>query len=369
MSDTMDKGNFFIDKKASVMIKGLAIILMFIHHFFGFPSWIAEENMYSGWVFHGIVLEEVLGQVCKICVSLFAFISGYALYINQHNYSRMKDFFKKAANLLFQYWIIFILFIGAGILFKEPLPSLERFIAQCFGTCIATGFTWKYNVSIHPVFAWYVSFFLLFLLLHPVLRKLSRYNFGVDNIIFLFVFHFGYALISVQSLIPVSWDVDAILYRFATWGHIGMIGYLFAKYRVFIKIDYFLRKFLPSWLLAVGCFIASLTIVYARYKSGNYFIRTFSLDTVYTPLLIYAYITVLKAIHVKWLCKGLQLLGTYSMNMWFLHGIFFSPNLTFQHLAYWGTYPIVILVWTLAVTMLCSIPISYLQRKLQKQLL
>lgn len=321
---------YFIDKEGSLMLKGLAITLMFYHHLFGFPFWIAEANMYIGTSFHGHILQEALGLVGKICVAIFAFISGYALYVNRQRYSKGRDFINKAVEFLLQYWVVFAIFIVLGILFKEPLPSLERFIAQCFGTCTATGFNWEYRNTIHPIFAWYVSFFLLFLLLHPALRKLSRYNFLIDNIIYLLVFHVTYQLISAQQFVSLCHDTNAMLKSFALWGHIGMMGYLFAKYAIYTKVDNLMRKFLPSPVLAIICSIILVAMVYLRYKSRMLLI----LDAVYTPILIYAFLTILHIINMKILHKLFILLGTYSMNMWFLHGIFYTPSLTFQPLAY-----------------------------------
>ena len=46
--DNIMQENRIFDKNMSIMIKGVAIILMLFHHFFGFPNWIIQGNMFIG---------------------------------------------------------------------------------------------------------------------------------------------------------------------------------------------------------------------------------------------------------------------------------------------------------------------------------
>ena len=65
------------------MIKNshIAILLMVFHHFFGFDDFRNPQNYYiESFNIHGISFERMLAAFGKICVSIFAFFSGYALY-------------------------------------------------------------------------------------------------------------------------------------------------------------------------------------------------------------------------------------------------------------------------------------------------
>lgn len=62
----------------STMIKGVAILLMFMHHLFAFPMRIVNGNSYIS-VFHlfNRDIEYMIGVFGKSCVSIFLFISGF----------------------------------------------------------------------------------------------------------------------------------------------------------------------------------------------------------------------------------------------------------------------------------------------------
>lgn len=69
-----------ITKEESNMIKGIAIILMMIHHFWSSMQPIPLKFDLMGLQIYNIEL--IVGAICKICVSLFAFLTGWVLYLN-----------------------------------------------------------------------------------------------------------------------------------------------------------------------------------------------------------------------------------------------------------------------------------------------
>ena len=79
---------FQYGKKEANFIKGIAIVMMFTHHFFGFLQWINDANMYHGITINGIIVEQEIAFICKICVGLFAFTSGYAMFVNKNRYEK-----------------------------------------------------------------------------------------------------------------------------------------------------------------------------------------------------------------------------------------------------------------------------------------
>lgn len=64
--------SFAITKDESNMIKGIAIILMMIHHFWSSMQPIPVKIVVMGGQISNIEL--MIGYMCKICVSLFAFL-------------------------------------------------------------------------------------------------------------------------------------------------------------------------------------------------------------------------------------------------------------------------------------------------------
>lgn len=106
-------------KKETSITKGVAIILMIIHHLWAFPSRIPIElvNLFS--VF-GTPITYYIGQFGKICVALFFFVGGYGLYFSSKNGFNIIARIKK---ILFAYWKVFVIFIPIAFLFfsKQPI--------------------------------------------------------------------------------------------------------------------------------------------------------------------------------------------------------------------------------------------------------
>ena len=351
--------HFVYDNHSSRVIKGVAIIMMFVHHFFGFPKWVSLSNTYVSVLPSELLID--LGKFFKICVGLFVFSSGYAMYVKRDEYKNLKYCIKKLMVFLIQYWMIQLFFIFVGICLKEPLPTISRFILNMFGLCTATGFRWSYNNAIHPVFAWYVSFYIIFTLLQPSLQKISKFNFWIDNILYAFIFHLPYFILVRQTWITFPDDVMSVLLRVAMWGHVGMIGFLFAKYDIFSRIDDLFTKLLHEKGTIMMCIVLIIGVFFFRMKFP-WFVHSITFDTIYTPILIYSIVKLSNLSRKFQEC--MKFLGKYSMNLWFLHAIFFTPNLSLQWLAYVPKYPIMIIAWTLTIMLMISIPFAKLQGKI-----
>ena len=73
--------NYEFTKNDTLIAKGIAIILMYLHHLFYFDDRIIEGNYYSSignlW---GEKIEFFAGSFGKLCVCIFIFLSGYATY-------------------------------------------------------------------------------------------------------------------------------------------------------------------------------------------------------------------------------------------------------------------------------------------------
>ena len=72
------KAGPYFSKETTNIIKGVAIILMFFHHFWGFPNWILPE--YGGSAYENL---SFLRFPLKICVLIFCSLSGYFYYFSR----------------------------------------------------------------------------------------------------------------------------------------------------------------------------------------------------------------------------------------------------------------------------------------------
>ena len=146
---------FQMNRTQSSIIKGIAIILMIIHHFYGFP------NTIRGDISLGILGEipEYVSNATKICVGLFSFLTGWIFYINDKG---LKYYFRKIVLFLFDYWIIFIPILISAVAFGyRPL----------FGDIMTEMFALSSHIMVHN---WYVLFYIEILILFPTLRYVVR---------------------------------------------------------------------------------------------------------------------------------------------------------------------------------------------------
>ena len=76
-------------KEQSNIVKGFAILLMLVHHFFTFPQWI------MGGYTPNPQFVSTFNSPTKLCVCMFAFLNGWAFAIDEATYRRA---FRKIKN-------------------------------------------------------------------------------------------------------------------------------------------------------------------------------------------------------------------------------------------------------------------------------
>lgn len=109
------------------VIKGVAVLLMLMHHLFYFPDnrpYSMPEVRQTLPNFMGQGLETMLGIFGVICVPIFFFLAGYGLYLQTR-----RDGFRLEKRILAvytQYWKIFFIFIPIGFLFSATRAIIAR---------------------------------------------------------------------------------------------------------------------------------------------------------------------------------------------------------------------------------------------------
>lgn len=341
--------SFFVQKEDSLVIKGIAIIGMMMLHFWGNPSWILPEMMYRGfflpnWIF------EILGRFGNVCVSLFAFLTGYSIFILADKWKSRRYRLTKIFRFLSYFWIFCIIFWIVGLCIGEEKPDILTGILSLVGIGNEVG------VPMCVPFAWYVSFYISIILLAPII-----------------IWSFSKGKISAILMSLVLWLGSKIAFfvfdsevisNFYLWDFfrresviiIPCIGFAFSKYHVFEKVQDFLvgRKcfFVLSVYIAI---IILIKVALPNWMEG-------CLGCLYTLGIVY----LIKIVNVsKWrgIGKILSLLGKYSMGIWFISGIFFLPSGRLQSVAYLGggKSPVLVLVWVLGISFLVSFGIGKLR--------
>lgn len=351
----------FLDKRASNIIKGIAIILMIIHHFWGFPNWIIESNNYSPILTSYPGIELIIGDFGKICVAMYAFITGYAIYINKDKYTILRYRIKKIIRFLLNYWIFAFGFIILGYLINEKLPDITYFIANLLGLSTRV---FEYGQGyICVTMAWYVSFYISIMLILPVLLIHTHKGFILDTFLMTFVFNvFKYIIFHTSiSGIPI---IGNILSNISIYAPSVLIGYYVSEYKIFNNINSLLRiNSLSKIVLSV---IVCILIFILKVKKTTLF--GVHLDYIYVTFFIFAIIMFYKECSkykvVNYIEKIILLISTESLNIWFIHSIFFTPERKLQFIAYWPRNSVLIIIWTL----LLILPICKVITKLQEKI-
>lgn len=327
------------------IVKGCALILMICNHLFPIAEWIYPENQFISISIGQKTMAAYIGSFGKICVSIFAFLTGYGLYFTYKN-KKTKFAYKhtllKLIKFLLTYWIILIFIYLPIMRFTNVLKwDIKEFLLNLFG----------YKTTYCRI-AWYVRVYIELIITFPlwntILKKYEK-TFQVCIIVLLlsliklFLSKFPYFLIGT------------IFSEYITYTIIVIVGNLIARKDYFCKFRERIKKINNVFLYLL---IMALIFI-GRGFLGNMYL--FNMDTIYVPIFIFSFIMFIQLINIKLINKALITLGNYSIEMWFLHAIFFIGNSTVQKIGYWPKLDILILTWIIILLL----PISKLVKKLE----
>lgn len=342
----------YIKRKETNIIKGIALVCMFIHHFFTFPDWYINGIEYP----ELMELANYFREPFKICVPIFAFLTGYFyVFVSKKNCAYS---LRKTTDLWINYIVIFHLLLVVASLTGTFVVS--SYFPQLFG----------FNRTV-MWFCWYVVFYFEIMLILPVYDRLSKIHItvamllcieGADFITRLYN-HIGFLHGGIQD------ELVSIL----SWFPVVAMGYLFATYSVFEKVfDKFFKKGIKYKALQVLLWIGLLIVAFVGrkvqpmvYISIALIDISINLDVVYAPMFIYAVINIVRVIPWKKIFVPISAIGKYSLQMWFFHCVFFNCSKEYtQKILYLPKNPILVLLWGLLIcyvlSVLASLPIDFL---------
>ncbi|HHW7567491.1 TPA: acyltransferase family protein [Mannheimia haemolytica] len=145
-----------ITKEQSNFIKGIAIILMLVHHLFAYSDRYPEDaEIY--FLSTSIRYEQILGEIGKYCVPIFMFIGGYGFAKSSNKGKHTSYYLNKILYIFIGYWLVFIVFVPLSYYFSEwQFVSLEpRVIISNF-----LGISNSYNREWWFFFTIYFTYFI-----------------------------------------------------------------------------------------------------------------------------------------------------------------------------------------------------------------
>ena len=329
-------------REKTQILKGLALLLMLVHHTCT-PSYWAEEGTTT------FARYQHLQSETKMCVYIFAFLVGYGLFCSKNK--TMRYSLKRILLLVIPFWtMLFFMFIPASVasgkfvdVFGKDLGAgCLEIIYNMFG--ISESLNW---------YSWFVCFYILTILsmpfLHRLFERFPKWGWITGFYIAECAIHF----------IP-GWDTNHLLHNLFIYTSeipLVIVGYMCGCWNQEGKIPAWFegKSRIPLALLAI--------IVVMLIKSINIPTMGFCLQAFYTPILIFAIVGIFNSVNLKWLGKGLQNIGDQSMYMWFFHAIFFTTtvNLYTKALVF---EPFNCFLWTLLMTFILTYIGSWIIRKI-----
>lgn len=346
----------FFSKEMSVIVSGFAVLLMIWHHQFIFPEWLSPG------VEHVTVFGEIgelftwfFAAAGNICVQIYALMSGYALMLNTNAYSSWKKRGRRLMNFLIQYWLVCFIFLLVGSLNNDTLPDLHRLVYNMVGLATGPQIGW-----VNVAFAWYVAFYIEFIILSPVLIWGFSSNKKVYDVCFAISIA---ALVYYARKVNGPWQVEALLMYLRPLLSVS-IGCMAAKYRLFDKFHYLITRRLN----VVELILAVLFILFLRvelpklYPMGGYNWYFFKqcAYAFFAGFLVLFSVEIFHRIKNHYLRRSMVALGGVSLYLWFLHGIIFTGKNFFQAQIYSLKEPLLIFILTIVIMM----PVAYLLKKI-----
>lgn len=283
--------------------------MMIAHHCFAFPDYWLEPFSVSYFIAN-------LCNQFKLCVAVFAFITGYGFHVSKN--TSFLQLIRKVMNFLAQYWFqLFLIFLPvASIGFSFSLKQILYNIFALYDNII--------------IFAWYVFFHCVVILTFPVVKRLLTKGPVWDLFIVLIG---GYCVTVLFYFWPFDGSIFAMLLDCSIYYPVVGIGYLAARYAVFEQLSCKIKYKFPIALL--------LIVIIFSVRSHISVVKGFTFDVFYAPALILALSWILTKFPL--ICSGLDFLGKNSLHMWLFHAIFFSAYTrdVIQPLVAWSNSAIV----------------------------
>lgn len=312
--------DFRISPNETNITKGIAICAMLIHHLFN------ETNIYGYYI-------QQIGIVCKVCVSMFLFVSGYGMTIQYSKLdchrvrnritSTLKFLLRRLIKFYLNYWAIFIIIVPLGVFAFGRTLSIaygtdssiwSSLVKDILGTQGADSYivTWWFNALI-------LSLYLLFPLLY---RLMKRKPIAAGFTILLFLW-------------PREYIVDNFFYIFYLWNSnlalytlVFVLGIFAAQHIKSINI--FLNK-IKIQLVFTFSLLVGISLCFSRQLFAEEYADQITLDAFITTFVVLSIVAFCRMTRLK--LSPLAVLGKHSMNIYLIHTfilMFFFPKFIFE---------------------------------------
>lgn len=358
----MEVKDKLLNKTNTKMLHGLAILMMIYNHLFLDGNIMAiNEGISILNIFNFINIgnaqtaQLTFAWFCRICVGIFAFTSGYGMYIQldnkvngKLNFKKMYKYCLKRLLSFYKVFVVCFLFFNLIIMFEGTIDfdfSFDIFIPNLLG------FRTDYNSTL-----WYIPVYYLMILLAPIIYSLLN-NKHLKKIIISFVI----ICFVVIGIVLVTGNIYSfykamsgfIQSYFVCYIVIFVEGMICGKYPI---IDTIASKLniLTSVILVIVVYIVRSLII--RAPSDWLFDVILTLPFVIGITKLFSYSNVL--------VKGLSFIGIYSSYMWYSHSYFYAY--LFNDLVIHNDISFFVYIQVVIYSLVCGILFSFVIKKIEK---
>lgn len=323
-----DEQRVVLSLSDSNVLKGVALLLLLCHHLFSDQVGMFDDiHLYKN---HYLVQD--IGIMCKLCVSVFVFLSGYGLSVKcqKEGISNLKAFYVgRIGKLMLNYWFFWIVFVPIGIfVFGRTLDDAYGHHHVFLQTMLDIGglldmFGW---MSYNPTW-WFYSCILLLYVLFPFLYQLTVRKPLVAVLLSLAISFCPFGTIGPIKFYVISFVMGII---FATKSvRVPRAAYVILLLLLFIAT----RPLMKYPLYVIWDVGGSLLLVFAlcRMRLGD-----------------------------NWVRRMFVFLGRHSMNIFLFHT--FIYRFWFSDYIYCSRQPILIFLSLLAVCLPLSVLLEHVKK-------
>lgn len=345
-------------------IKGVAILLMLIHHLWFFPDRLPMDMQLQplGIIIACFDLKDILGGFGKICVGIYAFLGGYGLWKKlkrQETYSLASDI----VSLYKELWKVAIFFIPIGLCFfrEQPDYTADPTICHVFNGSRAIKLAQTFSGLFPPYNYewWFFTSYLGALILGYVFIKINKnQNFWLDVLLVVLIQIFSQGIIPAIGSTEIfrsalSGIFQSLFIRYDICVCSFFMGIVFAKYNALERLlERFHRMFQIKAerlvVSAVGLFIIIICRQFCYEREG---------ELAYVPLLI---VFALEWINTFQVFQRIFLtLGKYSTGIWLTHTFYCYYFYTTARVVCFSQNAWIALFVLLMMSLLTAIAIKY----------
>lgn len=336
-------------KRDTSIVKGCAILFMYFHHFY------FKEDRYAGIQLSFFPLSEakviVLARFLKICVALFLFLSGYAMYKNAES-KGLRDWkelwqfsIQRYIHILVPYMFVFLLIqlvclpSGRALeIYGSGWTGLAYCIIDLFG--LATAFqTPTFNGA-----WWYLTLISLLCWLFPLICRFYRWNPVISTIVMIFL-----------SAIPFPSQQIVLYWMPPFWMGMAAAGTGWFSSRL-ASLNGLIHSKTGFWMSMIPAAVLCMLAIPLR---SSPIVSAGVTDALIALLFVTAIFIWISRLPLA--DRILDALGAHSMTMYLIHSLI--KGVYFREWSYgWENAFLNVLVFTMA-TYLMAVGIDWLQKK------